>query len=110
MDSPLSWQDEAEAVICDVQDLVNSISISSKLKSDEHEIYLNIVTLEDRCYCIELSPSGFRIVGNAPDTKDLSDEIWYDTPYALLSHISESYTNSFANALISKLNNIPSNS
>lgn len=110
MDSPLSWQDEAKAVIRDVQDLVNSICISSKLKSDEHEIYLNIVTLEHRYYCIELSPRGFRIVGNTHDTNNVSDELWYDTPYALLSHISESYTNSFANALISKLNDLPNDS
>lgn len=106
MDSPHSWKDEAKAVIKDIEALVQTINVSEKLISNKHRIYLNIVTNENKPYCIELSPSGFRIVGNAFDVIDIESDQYYDTPYSLLSQISNSYTYTFANALISKLQNI----
>lgn len=107
MDYPYSWSDEAQAVIKDIEALVNSIHVSDALQSNEHNIYLNLVTNENCPYCIELSACGFRIVGNKHDSNDIDTEEYYDTPYSLLSKISQSYASSFGNALISKLKDLP---
>jgi hypothetical protein len=57
--------------------------------------------------CVELSASGFRIVGNANDNTAELPSRHFETPYALLNHISPSYSISFGNLLLEKLQRLP---
>jgi len=102
------WKTEATGVIHDIQEHVNDIGISDKIRSTNQCIYLNVTTVEGVQYCIELSASGFRIVGNAYDNKTEPSNRHFETPYALLNHISPSYRISFGNLLLKKLGDIQS--
>lgn len=97
------WKTEAAAVIQDVQEHVQHIGISDRARSSNQCIYLNITTVEGVQYCVELSASGFRIVGHAYDNKTELCNGYFETPYALLNHISSSYKISFGNSLLKKL-------
>ncbi|XP_042218521.1 GSK3-beta interaction protein-like [Homarus americanus] len=96
------WHVEAVAVIQDVKDCVSQIHISS-LPSSNTTIYFNLTTKEDNTYCIELTASGFRIVGSKYDDNSQSSEEYFETPYALLDNISPLYRESFSSALAAKL-------
>ncbi|CAG9857894.1 unnamed protein product [Phyllotreta striolata] len=98
-----NWKLEAEAVIKDVRDHVKTLIVCEKLTSNNSRVYLNLVTNEERTFCVELSALGFRIVGNKFDTNDLNSEEYFETPYSLLDTISLSYKDSFAGALQKKL-------
>ncbi|KAG5862560.1 hypothetical protein JTB14_015386 [Gonioctena quinquepunctata] len=102
MDSE-TWKVEAKAVINDVKDHVKLIVISSKLASDNRSIYLNLITCEDKYYCIQLSSQGFKVVGYNFDDNNIDSDSYFETPYSLLSELSVGFKNSFANALIKKL-------
>jgi hypothetical protein len=62
-----------------------------------------VTTVEGIQYWVELSASGFRIVGNAYDSRAELSNRYFETPYALLNHISPSYSVSFGNLLLKKL-------
>lgn len=103
-DSPdpiLEWQDEAAAIIKDIQKHVKDIQISTKLESRKTEIFLNISTLEEEIFCVRVSCEGFQIVGRSYDTVDVNEKtsVAYETPYALLNDISAGYVQSFGNDL-----------
>jgi hypothetical protein len=57
-----AWKTEEAGVIQDIQEHVQNVGISQEIRSTNHSIYLNVTTVQ---YCVELSASGFRIVGNA---------------------------------------------
>lgn len=97
-----NWREEAKSVINDVKNHVQSIEIS-QLASNDRFIYVNLTTLENETYCIELSSSGFRIVGISHDLNNIDSDEYYETPYSLLSKISASFYQSFADELINKL-------
>ena len=102
-----AWKTEAAAVIQDVQQHVQNICISETIRSTNQCIYLDVTTMEGiQCY-VELSASGFRIVGNADNNKAELPNRHFETPYALLSHISPSYSISFGNLLFKKLEHLP---
>ncbi|XP_031357554.1 GSK3B-interacting protein-like [Photinus pyralis] len=98
-----NWRNEARSVINDVSNHVKTIEISASSANDDGHIYLNVTTLENANYCVELSAAGFRIVGVSHDANDLDDGERYETPYALLGKISASFRRSFADELMSKL-------
>lgn len=103
-DSPdpiLEWQDEAAAIIKDIEKHVKDIKISTKLESSKTEIFLNLTTLEEATFCIRASAEGFKIVGHLYDTVDpnTNTSVAYETPYALLNDISAGYVQSFGNDL-----------
>jgi hypothetical protein len=100
------WKTEAAAVIQDIQEHVRNIVISDRIRSTNQCIYLNVTTVEGVQYCIELSSSGFRIAGHAYDDKTELSNRYFETPYALLNHISPSYTISFGNSLLKKLEDV----
>lgn len=52
---------EAEGVIKDVEFTVQSICVSSKLPATKECVYLNLVTKENKVFCVELSVLGFRV-------------------------------------------------
>lgn len=99
-----NWRNEAQAVINDIRNHVRSVEISKTLKSTDRHVYLNFTTLEGDSYCVELSASGFQIVGKAYDTVDISEGEYFETPYGLLCKISTDFYKSFGNELMSKLN------
>lgn len=104
----LNWQDEARGVINDIKDLTKHAELSTIPSSGQH-IFINITTLEDKAFCIELTALGFRIAGYQHDSLESTREDYYETPYALLSKISAAYHNQFAKNLINKLENLYDN-
>ncbi|KAJ8924706.1 hypothetical protein NQ315_000857 [Exocentrus adspersus] len=98
-----NWQMEAESVINDVKDHVNELKISQKLGSSNQFIYLNLRTIENEEFCIELSARGFRIVGRSFDTNSIDSDEYFETPYSLLNSVSKKFKDSFGNALLEKL-------
>lgn len=100
---PQLWKEEADSVISDITSHVSNAAISEHLQSDNQKVYLNLTTLEQSRYCVELSACGFRVVGNAFDDASLDGKEYYETPYSLLSAISPTFSNSFGNALLKKL-------
>lgn len=101
-----SWKEEASAVIKDIQNHVKMIDVSKTLANCNNAIYLNLLTFEDKEYCIELTGAGFTIVGEKFDSNNISTEIYYETPYSLLNNLSTGYQQSFGNELALKLNNL----
>lgn len=101
----ITWPQEAEAAINDIRKHVSNASVSPKLTNTNQRIYINLTTLENANYCIEMSAMGFRIVGRNYDDNSLSqqDNDIYETPYALLNDISQKYKESFGGELMSKL-------
>lgn len=92
------WQEEAKAVINDVKEHVNSIEIALIPESSNSNIYLEVITLEEKKITVELSSMGFCIMG------DEEEEVtYYETPYALLESVSPSYRTSFGSSLSAKL-------
>ncbi|XP_053954046.1 GSK3-beta interaction protein-like [Anastrepha ludens] len=109
-DEIINWEEEAAAIIRDVNPHVALIEISRQLPSNESKVYLNVRTIEGQEYCVQVSSIGFRVVANKFDeinannndvTED-EDEV-YETPYALLDKISPSYVESFGNQLCKQL-------
>ncbi|XP_041978335.1 GSK3B-interacting protein-like [Aricia agestis] len=100
-----SWPMEAEAAINDIRKHVNSAQISPELKSSNQKIFINLTTLENTPFCIEMSGSGFRIVGRQYNDASLShiEDKYYETPYALLNVISKKYKESFGGELMNRL-------
>jgi len=108
------WKEEAKAVIYDVKDQVKDINISEKLEGTNTCIYLNITTVEDLKFTVELSPQGFVVVAkDVHDTisVDISEEnsdnlTYFETPYSLLHSVSPGYQEAFGKSLASQLRKI----
>ena len=77
-------------------------------------IYLNLTTIEDLKFTVELSPQGFVVV--AKDVHDtISSEIsetpseeltYFETPYSLLDSVSPGYQQAFGQSLCTQLRKI----
>lgn len=100
-----TWPQEAEAAISDIRKHVKAANISTQLKSTNQRTYINLTTLENSDYCIEMSSAGFRVVGRTYDDTTLAiiENMNYETPYALLNSISQKYRESFGGELMNKL-------
>ncbi|XP_017754594.1 PREDICTED: GSK3-beta interaction protein [Eufriesea mexicana] len=97
------WKLEAQAIINDVKQHVTDIKVSEKLRNNNQFFYLNLTTLEDLKFCIELSSAGFTIVGNEHDKISNRGSEHFETPYSLLNFVSPRYRDSFGNSLVHKL-------
>ncbi|CAL1675416.1 unnamed protein product [Lasius platythorax] len=97
------WRLEAQAVIKDVGKHVRDLRVSERLVSTKRGIYLNLTTLEDLRFCVELSAAGFAVVGNRHDDASNAGNERFETPYSLLDFVSPQYRNSFGNSLLDKL-------
>jgi hypothetical protein len=99
---------EGETALKDISFSIADGRISSILPSDRLVVYLNITTREDKKFCVRLNSSGFKVVGNEYDTADDDDKEsgTYETIYALLENISESYCKQFSELLSEKLNQL----
>lgn len=98
-----NWIEEAKSVINDIKTHVTTVNISKTLASTDLKIFINLITLENKKYCIELSANGFRVVGNNFDETVLEENSYFETPYSLLASISPEFHESFGNALLTKL-------
>lgn len=106
-----TWPHEADAAISDIRKHVKSASISPLLRNTNQRVYINLTTLENLAYCVEMSASGFRVVGRKYDDATLStiENMNYETPYALLNSISQKYRESFGGELMNKLLDLAKN-
>ncbi|XP_017785868.1 PREDICTED: GSK3-beta interaction protein-like [Nicrophorus vespilloides] len=106
-----NWKLEAQAVINDIKEHVVRVEISEVLQSSDRRIFLNLTTLEERDYCVELSGSGFRVVAERHDeisssSRPETEEEHFETPYSLLNSLSPMFGQSFGDALMAKLASI----
>ncbi|XP_050075867.1 GSK3-beta interaction protein [Anopheles maculipalpis] len=107
-DNIIDWTQEAEAVIRDISQHVQEISLSTELSATRTESYINITTLDGKQMCVKLNAEGLQIVGDVHGAKDRDcpTNRRYETPYALLSDVCSSYVNSFGNSLVSALSKL----
>jgi len=97
------WKEEAKGVIKDIADYVQLVCVSETLPSCRSQIFLNLITKEDKSYTIALNPQGFKVVGYSLDTADTEGENVYETPYSLLDNLSPAYRQAFGNDLTNQL-------
>ena len=86
------WKDEAKGVIKDIEAYVKvwitndsyenhfpfkSVTVSSELPSTNSQIFLNLVTKEDKEYTVVLNSEGFKVVGFSVNTADIDG--WGET-------------------------------
>uniref|UniRef100_A0A1I8EED7 DUF727 domain-containing protein n=1 Tax=Wuchereria bancrofti TaxID=6293 RepID=A0A1I8EED7_WUCBA len=100
---------EALAAIREIGFAVRMISLPESLPRTADLIFINLITLEDRMYCIELTQRGWRIASDRHDSMngdyrqlDLHTR-YFETIYQLLNVISPEFRNQFANKLSNKL-------
>lgn len=97
------WKSEAAGVIKDISSYVISVAVAENLPCSNSQIFLNLVTKENKNFTVALNPEGFKIVGFCLDTIDTDGETVYETPYSLLDNISPAYREAFGNHLTDKL-------
>uniref|UniRef100_A0A915D5J0 GSKIP domain-containing protein n=1 Tax=Ditylenchus dipsaci TaxID=166011 RepID=A0A915D5J0_9BILA len=102
---------EAFAAVREISSFVHSICISEVLTRTPELIFLNLVTVEGECYCLELTQKGWRICSDRQDCMygdfrklELHSK-YFETIYQLLDFVSAGYRQRFANQLSEKLNN-----
>ncbi|EDV26604.1 GSK3-beta interaction protein [Trichoplax sp. H2] len=96
---------EALAIMKEIAFSVKDIHAAKSLPWLFEICYINVITQEGKNYCIEVTASGWRIVGyenNKIDADNPSD--YYETLYSLLDNYSPLYRESFGQAVIAKLN------
>ncbi|KAL7080296.1 hypothetical protein ACQ4LE_000724 [Meloidogyne hapla] len=100
---------EAFAAVREVATFVRSISVSEILTRTPELLFLNLVTLENESYCIELTQKGWRICSDRLDCmygdfRKLEMHIsYYETIYSLLDSLSKLYRDQFSSSLATKL-------
>ena len=100
------------------------MSVACELPSTNSQIFLNLITKEDKEYTVELNSEGFKVVGFSFNTTDIDgwdwsrgmgfswntnncflcfSEIVYETPYSLLDNLSPAYREAFGQDLTDQL-------
>ncbi|XP_059485624.1 GSK3-beta interaction protein-like [Neocloeon triangulifer] len=99
------WVREAEDHIRDIRNHVDEAQVSEKLTSTDAGIHINIKTIEGLLFCVHLSTSGIRVVGNLFDdcTQESDSNEFFETLHALLDKLSPKYRQSFGKELQEKL-------
>ncbi len=122
--SESDWREECAAVVRDVGQFVSFIRVSEKLEvssgdalkvaaaslisfsqSSSSCVYLNITTLEDRLFTVELTARGFRVVASGSHDligkreSEVGSTVTYETPYSLLQSISQKFSGEFGRSL-----------
>jgi len=97
------WKDEAKGVIKDIEAYVKSVTVASELPSTNSQIFLNLLTKEDKEYTVVLNSEGFKVVGFSFNTTDVDGETVYETPYSLLDNLSPAYREAFGQDLTNQL-------
>lgn len=103
-------RNDARHVVKEVAFAVNCAKLSEVLLVEESCCHINLTSLENNNYCIELTERGYRIVSEAHDKIDdeyiKSNPPYYETLNSLLENTSLKYREAFGKALIDKLNDI----
>ncbi|KAL3090404.1 hypothetical protein niasHS_006856 [Heterodera schachtii] len=100
---------DAFAAVREMAPYVKTIAISEILSRTPELIFLNIVTLENESYCVELTQRGWRVSSDRldcmnGDIQKLEMHVtYYDAIEQLLDSLSEQYRENFGAALSSKL-------
>jgi hypothetical protein len=101
---------EAERVVKEISFGVKCGSVSDKLERSDSLAYINIRTLEDETWCVELTTSGYMIVSNEFDTidenmraKNLNNVYRFETFEALMHTISPLFVKRFNDSVAAKL-------
>ena len=116
---PVCLSTYVEETIREMSPYVRAVTVSDISK--EGKMFLNVITLEGQGFTVEQSSLGFQVscqdqesghsghtsccqvVGMMLNTKNLTDQPFYETPASLLNTISKEYTRAFANHLINRL-------
>lgn len=106
---------EAYSAVREIAPYVRSISVSEVLTRTSELMFLNLVTLENESYCIELTQKGWRICSDRLDCMygdfrkiDMHVQ-YYDTIYALLDSLSQLYRDEFSADLAQRLGELAEN-
>ncbi|KAI1721900.1 GSK3-beta interaction protein [Ditylenchus destructor] len=100
---------EAIAAVREMAPFVTSICISEVLARTPDLIFLNVVTLEGNCFCVELTQRGWRICSDRMDCmygdfrKLELHAKYFETIYALMGGISTEFREKFAANLSERL-------
>ncbi|VDK78212.1 unnamed protein product [Litomosoides sigmodontis] len=100
---------EALAAIREIGFAVRMISLPESLPRTADLVFMNLITLEDRTYCIELTHRGWRVASDRHDSMNGDyrqlglHTRYFETIYQLLNVISPEFRNQFANKLSNKL-------
>lgn len=106
---------EAYSAVREVAPYVRTISVSEVLTRTSELMFLNLVTLENESYCIELTQKGWRICSDRLDCmygdfRKLDMHVqYYETIYALLDSLSQLYRDEFSAALAERLGELANN-
>lgn len=103
----IKWDEEAAGVINDIKLFVKDVHICKKQPNIDQMVLINLETFENEKFCIKLCANGFGILGEKFDAEDTPDiGKWYETPYALMTVISNSYMERFNQSLIDRLKTV----
>ncbi|VDL73030.1 unnamed protein product [Nippostrongylus brasiliensis] len=100
---------EAIAAVHELSFAVASISVSEMLPRTPELIFVNVTTVEDQPYCLELTHKGWRITSLRTDcmigdfTRLDLFTTYYDSLYALMDRISPGYRSRFNDKLALKV-------
>jgi len=108
-----SLSKEAEKAIEQIEYGVTRAEISDKLPKSDSIAYINIHTLEDEKWCVELSITGYLVVSNRFDCidDDVKNEntknfFKFETIETLLHQISPLFVKTFNDSVIERLNKL----
>uniref|UniRef100_A0A914HA92 GSKIP domain-containing protein n=1 Tax=Globodera rostochiensis TaxID=31243 RepID=A0A914HA92_GLORO len=100
---------DAFAAVREMAPYVTTIAISELLSRTSELIFLNIVTLENESFCVELTQRGWRVCSDRLDCMNGDFHkldmhvVYYESINQLLDSLSQQYRDRFSAALASKL-------
>uniref|UniRef100_A0A183BS59 DUF727 domain-containing protein n=1 Tax=Globodera pallida TaxID=36090 RepID=A0A183BS59_GLOPA len=100
---------DAFSAISEMAPFVTTIAISELLSRTSELIFLNIVTLENESFCVELTQRGWRVCSDRLDCMNGDFHkldmhvVYYESINQLLDSLSQQYRDRFSAALASKL-------
>ncbi|RNA36546.1 GSK3-beta interaction [Brachionus plicatilis] len=109
-----SMANEAEQFATEISYGVKYVKVSDKLEKSNTVAHINITTLENENWCIELNTQGFLIVSNELDTIDNSTKLnnilnktnLFETIESLMFNISPLFCKKFNQMVSDKLSKI----
>ena len=93
---------------------VESADVSERLESNDLLAYINVRTLEDATWCIELTLDGYQVVSDTWDARDFKRHATttaqrkYETIEALMLAVSPMFGKRFNELVAARLQNIDS--
>ncbi len=108
-----SMEHEAERALKQIRFGIMTGSVSEELERNDLIAYINLRTLEEEDWCIELTVGGYLIVARQFDSidselkrKNINDVNVYESIDALMLKISPLYIKEFNLSVAEKLNNL----